>query len=52
MDHFIPNKDIKSAENCKCCREFACRHEISNYFDVGDMGIDTHFCRKRSGCGW
>ena len=40
MDHFIPNKDIKSAENCKCCREFACRHEISNYFDVGDMGIE------------
>ena len=40
MDHFIPNKDIKSAENCKCCREFACRHEITNYFDVGDMGIE------------
>ncbi len=40
MDHFIPNKDIKSAENCKCVREFACRHEISNYFDVGEMGIE------------
>lgn len=40
MDHFIPNKDIKSAENCKCCREFACTHEISNYFDVGEMGIE------------
>ena len=40
MDHFIPNKDIKSAENCKCCREFACRHEITNYFDVGDIGIE------------
>ena len=40
MDHFIPNKDIKSAENCKCCREFACCHEISHYFDVGDMGIE------------
>ena len=40
MDHFIPNTDIKSAENCKCCREFACRHEISHYFDVGDMGIE------------
>ena len=40
MDHFIPNKDIKSAENCKCCREFACRHEITNYFDVGEMGIE------------
>lgn len=40
MDHFIPNKDIKSAENCKCVREFACKNEISNYFDVGDMGIE------------
>ncbi|MDO5348308.1 MAG: 3-isopropylmalate dehydratase large subunit [Lachnospiraceae bacterium] len=40
MDHFIPNKDIKSAENCKCCRDFACKHEISNYFDVGEMGIE------------
>ena len=40
MDHFIPNKDIKSAENCKCCRDFAAKHEISNYFDVGKMGIE------------
>lgn len=40
MDHFIPNKDIKSAQNCKCCREFACKHEITNYFDVGEMGIE------------
>lgn len=40
MDHFIPNKDIKSAQNCKCCREFASEHGISNYFDVGDMGIE------------
>lgn len=40
MDHFIPNKDIKSAENCKCCRDFANEHEIVNYFDVGCMGIE------------
>ena len=40
MDHFIPNKDIKSAENCKCVREFACKHDITNYFDVGQMGIE------------
>ncbi len=40
MDHFIPNKDIKSAENCKCCREFAIRHDLANYFDVGEMGIE------------
>jgi len=40
MDHFIPNKDIKSAEHCKCVRQFACKHDITNYFDVGDMGIE------------
>lgn len=40
MDHFIPNKDIKSAEHCKCVREFACKHNITNYFDVGQMGIE------------
>ena len=40
MDHFVPNKDIKSAENCKCVREFACRNEITNYFHVGEMGIE------------
>ena len=40
MDHFIPNKDIKSAEHCKCVREFASRHDITNYFDVGQMGIE------------
>lgn len=40
MDHFIPNKDIKSAEHCKCVREFACKNEITNYFDVGKMGIE------------
>ena len=38
LDHFVPNKDIKSAEHCKCVREFACKHEITNYFDVGQMG--------------
>lgn len=40
MDHFAPNKDIKSAQHCKCVREFAARHEITNYFDVGEMGIE------------
>lgn len=40
MDHFAPNKDIKSAENCKCVREFAASNEISNFFDVGSMGIE------------
>ena len=40
MDHFAPNKDIKSAEHCKCVREFACKNDITNYFDVGEMGIE------------
>ena len=40
MDHFIPNKDIKSAENCKCVREFAKEMGVSHYYDVGQMGIE------------
>ena len=39
-DHFVPNKDIKSAEHCKCVREFAMKHDITNYFEVGQMGIE------------
>ena len=39
-DHFVPNKDIKSAEHCKCVREFARRNSITNYFEVGQMGIE------------
>ena len=39
-DHFVPAKDIKSAENCKCVREFAHRNQITNYFEVGQMGIE------------
>ena len=39
-DHFVPNKDIKSAEHCKCVREFAAKHDITNYFEVGQMGIE------------
>ena len=40
MDHFAPNKDIKSATQCKQCRTFAKRFDIDNYFDVGAMGIE------------
>ncbi len=39
-DHFTPNKDIKSAEQCKILREFAYSQGISNYFEVGQMGIE------------
>ena len=40
MDHFVPCKDIKSAEQCKICREFARANGIKNFFDAGDMGIE------------
>ena len=39
-DHFTPNKDIKSAEHCKCMRNFAKENDITNYFEVGEMGIE------------
>ena len=40
MDHFVPNKDIKAAEQTKQCRTFAGKYDIENYFDVGDMGSE------------
>ena len=40
LDHFVPNKDIKAAEQSKSCREFACAHCVSHFYDVGKMGIE------------
>ena len=40
LDHFVPNKDIKAAEQSKTCREFACGHCVSHFYDVGKMGIE------------
>ena len=40
MDHFAPNKDIKSAQQCKMCRDFATEQNLQNFFDVGTMGIE------------
>lgn len=40
MDHFVPNKDIKAAEQCKKCREFACDMGIENFYDCGKMGVE------------
>lgn len=40
LDHFTPNKDIKSAEHSKMCRCFAGDREVNNFFDVGTMGIE------------
>jgi len=39
-DHFAPNKDIKSAEQCKGMREFARRMEITHYYEIGRMGVE------------
>lgn len=39
-DHFTPNKDIKSAEQCKIVREFAEQNNIPHYWEVGDVGIE------------
>lgn len=39
-DHFSPAKDIKSAEQCKCVKDFAVDKNIENYFEVGQMGIE------------
>ncbi len=40
LDHFVPNKDIKAAEQSKVCRDFACSHCVSHFYDVGKMGIE------------
>ncbi len=40
MDHFAPNKDIKSAEQCRQVRNFAGKYGVVNFFDVGRMGIE------------
>ena len=40
LDHFVPNKDIKAAEQSKTCREFCKAHQVTNFFDVGKMGIE------------
>lgn len=40
LDHFVPNKDIKSAEQSKTCREFACSNCVSHFYDVGKMGVE------------
>lgn len=40
LDHFVPCKDIKSAEQCKIVRDFALKNNIENFFDVGKMGIE------------
>ncbi len=40
LDHFVPNKDIKSATQAKQCRDFANKYDILHFFDVGEMGVE------------
>ncbi|MBR4200278.1 MAG: 3-isopropylmalate dehydratase large subunit [Oscillospiraceae bacterium] len=40
LDHFVPNKDIKAAEQCAVCREFCHAQQITHFYDVGRMGIE------------
>ena len=40
MDHFVPNKDIKAAEQCRTCRSFCRAQGVDKFYDVGDMGIE------------
>ena len=40
MDHFVPNKDIKAAQQCRQAREFARKFDIDNFYDVGCMGVE------------
>ncbi|HNU74045.1 MAG: 2,3-dimethylmalate dehydratase large subunit [Deltaproteobacteria bacterium ADurb.BinA179] len=40
LDHFTPNKDIASANQCKMVRDFARRHELEHFFDAGEVGVE------------
>ena len=40
MDHFVPNKDIMSAQQSMECREFARKYDIEHFYDVGAMGVE------------
>jgi 3-isopropylmalate/(R)-2-methylmalate dehydratase large subunit len=40
LDHFTPNKDIRSAEQSKICRDFAKQMQIKHFYDVGQMGVE------------
>ncbi len=51
MDHFAPNKDIKSAQQCKQCRDFAAEYRVENFFDVGKMGIEHALLPERGMVG-
>ncbi len=50
LDHYTPCKDIKSAQLCKQSRDFARKHNITNFFDVGDMGVEHALAPEKGLC--
>lgn len=40
MDHFVPNKDIKAAEQCRICRDFCSAQSVTHFYDVGKTGVE------------
>ena len=46
-DHFTPAKDILSAENCKTLRDFSRAHHLTNFFEIGQVGLNMPFFRSR-----
>ncbi|HOG11849.1 MAG: 3-isopropylmalate dehydratase large subunit [Smithellaceae bacterium] len=40
LDHFTPNKDINSAQQCKTVREFAVEHGITHFYEGGQVGVE------------
>lgn len=40
LDHYTPCKDIKAAQLCKTARDFAHKHNITHFFDVGRVGVE------------
>ena len=50
LDHYTPCKDIKSAELCLKARNFAHKHQITNFFDVGQMGVEHALLPEKGLC--
>jgi 3-isopropylmalate/(R)-2-methylmalate dehydratase large subunit len=40
LDHFTPNKDISSAQQCKTVREFALEHGVTHFYEGGQVGVE------------
>ena len=47
LDHFTPNKDISSAQQCKFIREFALEHKITHFYEGGQVGVEHALLPER-----